>query len=73
MRALAGGRWSGGEPGRGRVAWTVATVYGATDEWHQSFMPGRKAELRDLADERGRGGRGRARGAWGIIRRSWRA
>jgi len=32
----------------------VATIYGVTDEWHQSFVPGRSPELSDLvADSAG--------------------
>jgi VanZ family protein len=30
------------------VAALLATVYGATDEWHQLHVPGRDAELGDL-------------------------
>ncbi|MBF0192973.1 MAG: VanZ family protein [Magnetococcales bacterium] len=28
-------------------AWLYAVVYGATDEWHQSFVPGRYADIWD--------------------------
>jgi VanZ family protein len=31
------------------VAWLLAAVYGATDEYHQSLVPGRVASLGDLA------------------------
>lgn len=31
------------------AAWAVSTLYGATDEMHQSFVPTRMAELSDLA------------------------
>ena len=35
----------------GRWAWLYAAGYGATDEWHQSFVPGRHADVWDwLAD-----------------------
>ena len=52
-------------------AWTIATVYGVTDEFHQSFVPGRTADPRDLLAD----GVGAALGlglvwAWSIIKRS---
>jgi VanZ family protein len=49
VRALAGGRWSGLTVVAGLQATMAAIAYGASDEWHQSFVPGRHAELRDLA------------------------
>jgi VanZ family protein len=33
---------------RGLLAVGLAAFYGATDEWHQSFVPGRTAEWADL-------------------------
>ena len=30
------------------VIWSIATVYGALDEWHQSFVPGRTSSWSDL-------------------------
>ena len=46
------------EPGRpGRtllLVWLLGTLYGLTDEYHQSFIPGRDADLLDvLADSAG--------------------
>jgi VanZ family protein len=38
--------------GEGRavaLAALLAAAYGASDEWHQSFVPGRRADLADLA------------------------
>lgn len=29
-------------------AWLVATLYAATDEWHQSFVPGREPAVHDV-------------------------
>jgi len=54
VRALARGRWSGlGRPVYG-WAWLVSAVYGATDEWHQSFVPGRTSSVEDwLSDAAG--------------------
>jgi VanZ family protein len=52
------------------TAWLIATAYGATDEWHQSFVPNRHAEFRDLqADALGACAGVIAVWAWGIIRR----
>ena len=53
-RALAGG-WRGRLGRRGAVLTVLLGVlYGAGDEWHQSFIPGRDASGRDLvADSAG--------------------
>jgi VanZ family protein len=48
VRALSGGRWSGLTVVAGLQAAMAAIAYGASDEWHQSFVPGRHAELWDL-------------------------
>ena len=49
LRAVAGGR-------RTNVTWSAvlvsilaATLYGIIDEWHQSFVPGRTPDARDVA------------------------
>ena len=31
-----------------RYAWILATIYAATDEFHQLFVPGRSGQLRDV-------------------------
>jgi VanZ family protein len=70
IRALAGGRWRGATFLPLASAWAIAVAYGATDEWHQSFVPHRHAELRDLAaDAIGAFAATAVAGAWGIIRR----
>jgi len=70
IRALAGGRWAGLTPRTLVVAWIIAVAYAATDEWHQSFVPTRHAELRDwIADAIGALAATIVVGAWGIIRR----
>ena len=70
LRALAGGRWRGVWAGRALVAALVAILYGASDEWHQSFVPGRHAEASDLlADALGASAAAGTLWAWGIIRR----
>lgn len=57
----------------GRVviaAWLICTVYGATDEGHQLFVPGRQADAADLlADSLGALAAAGAIWAWGIIAR----
>jgi VanZ family protein len=70
VRALARGRWSDVTRATVLGAWAIAVAYGVTDEWHQSFVPGRSAELRDLAaDAMGALLAAIAVGAWSIIRR----
>ena len=71
VRATARGRWSGVTIRALGLAWLIATGYGATDEWHQSFTPGRSPEVRDAVND----GIGAAAalglvGAWGIMRRN---
>jgi VanZ family protein len=71
LRAFAGGRISG-------VTWQVALVsilcvaaYGATDEFHQWFVPGRECDVLDLrADTIGGACAAGLALAWAIIRRS---
>jgi VanZ family protein len=70
IRALARGRWSGVTLATLAGAVAIAVAYGVTDEYHQSFVPNRHAELRDLgADAIGASAAAIVVGAWGIIRR----
>lgn len=48
LRALAGARRAGVTPTAAIVAVLLAALYGASDEWHQSFVPGRSPSLADL-------------------------
>jgi hypothetical protein len=51
VRALAGGRVNGVTWRRAGLAVLLATLYGVTDEFHQSFVPGRSPDRFDvLAD-----------------------
>lgn len=74
LRALAGGTWARVATPVLVGAWLMATLYGATDEWHQSFVPGRTAEVRDLVnDGLGAFAAVGVAGAWGIMRGRSRA
>lgn len=48
LRALSGGRLAGVTPVAVLTAIFGASLYGVTDEWHQSFVPGRSPALGDL-------------------------
>jgi VanZ family protein len=48
VRATAGGTWAGVTARTAGKAAALAVMYGATDEWHQSFVPGRQVEMMDL-------------------------
>lgn len=70
IRALAGGTWRGVTVRVLAAAWAIAVLYGISDEWHQSFVPLRHPDVRDLvADAAGAGAAAIAAGAWSIIRR----
>lgn len=48
LRAVVRGRWREVTTTAGFQAIAITTAYGASDEWHQRFVPGRTADLRDL-------------------------
>jgi VanZ family protein len=74
LRALAGGKWTGVTMGVAMAAWLIATLYGASDEWHQLYVPGRSSELRDLVnDTAGALAAVSVAVAWGIMRGPSRA
>jgi len=71
LRATSCGQWSGIRSRALLAAWIVATLYGVSDEFHQSFVPTRSADPRDVsADAIGAALGLLAAWAWGIIRRS---
>ena len=49
LRALARSRRARVTAASAAVAVAVTVGYGVTDEWHQSFVPGRTAAARDVA------------------------
>ena len=51
------------------LAFAVATVYGATDEWHQMYVPGRGPSLYDWLADAGGSGAGAAIHALAVIGR----
>jgi VanZ family protein len=80
LRALAGGRLRGVTWGRALAAVVLATLYGVSDEFHQTFVPGRSADRFDvLADGIGAtvavlaAGAAAAARAWGILKFSSRS
>ena len=74
VRATAGGMLNGVTGGSAIAAWAMATAYGVTDEYHQSFVPGRTPDVGDvLADAVGAGASIATAWAFGIIARSRRS
>jgi VanZ family protein len=73
VRALASGRLRGVTARVAVGGFLLATLYGATDEVHQAFVPGRTAAFDDLAaDALGAAAAAGLLLAWAIIRRQRR-
>jgi VanZ family protein len=54
IRAIASGRWDRLTPASWWLAWLITAGYGVTDEFHQSFVPGRFTSVADwIADASG--------------------
>ena len=71
LRATAGGRWAGVTMRALVLAWLISTGYGATDEWHQAYTPGRTPEFRDARNDAiGAFVALGLVGAWGIMKRN---
>lgn len=70
VRAVANAAWARVTAGALAIAWCLTVAYGATDEWHQMYVPNRNADVRDLrADALGAFIGAVAVKAWVIIRR----
>lgn len=48
LRARSGASWDGVRLGAAAWAWALSTIYGISDEWHQTFVPGRTAAIDDV-------------------------
>ena len=49
LRGVSGAEWARVGVGGALLAAALGAAYGVTDEFHQSFVPGRTPELRDVA------------------------
>jgi VanZ family protein len=67
LRALAGGRAAGVTLRVVLLTILCATAYGVTDEFHQSFVPGRSPDVHDVMAD-GAGASLVAVGGWAILR-----
>lgn len=54
LRAVSRARWAGVTRTAAGAAWAICAAYGASDEFHQWFVPGRSASILDwIADVTG--------------------
>ena len=68
LRGVAGAAWDRVNARGAVVAAVLAAAYGLTDEFHQSFVPGRTPELRDVAaDALGAAAGAALAWAWSIV------
>ena len=68
LRGLSNARWPGVTPRSVVVAIALTVLYGVSDEYHQSFVDGRFAEMRDvMADAIGACCGAAAAWAWSIV------
>ncbi len=71
LRGITDRHWRGVTFAAVISAVLVSALYGVTDEWHQSFVPGRTAEARDLvADTIGAMAGAAVVWAWSIVFRN---
>ena len=70
LRAFASGAWDAVTGRAAILAAALAALYGATDEYHQRFVPGRSVSGMDLiVDAVGASAASGVCWAWGIMRR----
>ena len=68
LRALSNAHWSGVTPRSVALAIALTVLYGVSDEYHQSFVTGRSAEVRDvIADAVGACGGAAVVWVWSIV------
>lgn len=73
LRALARGEWPRVTPAAAAAAWLLSSAYGVSDEWHQSFVPGRTPTVDDwVADTLGAGVAVAVVWVAATVRRAWR-